>query len=121
MPRGQVAKQKKKYNKNMARGTPNKNTQGAITGTRYTSKRTYQEDSERLTTKVGREIVHNGKAYVIEYFIVPDGIQIIRIVNGGSEGRNKDGGSVVKDLQLIDKLLHRLVVTISVEKARKNQ
>tara|TARA_R100000541_G_C1886534_1_gene83051 strand:+ start:53 stop:418 length:366 start_codon:yes stop_codon:yes gene_type:complete len=121
MPRGQVAKCRRQFNKNMACGRPTKGTQGALPGSSYHTKRSYRKDAEILKTKIARELVHKGRAYVIEYhFTEYEGLSIRRISDGGAEGRNQDGVPLI-DPQLLKEVIHRLVVTISVEMAHQSQ
>jgi len=118
MPRGRMAKIRKQYNKNVASGILSAKSKGGYGVRGLQTKRSNKEAVDELKGRIARTIVHKGLDYIVIYKWEEGELEIEHI-GCATDGRS-DVGKRLTDEVLIKEVIHRFIVTLSVENARSH-
>jgi len=103
MPRGSLAKDRKKYNKRVGIRETN------LTPSGYRTNRSNQKRLVLLKNRVTRQLLHKNESYIVEYDLTNEKMTVLNVTyaRGLCEIR--------PDEEIVCEVIHRLMVTLSVE------
>ena len=119
MGRGVLSKSIRAQNRATAAGHPTRHNPYA-NNTASMSRREQSQHKKRIVSAVQRYLVHDNKNYRMEYMIQSDKIVITGIVYYPNPHMTT-GGIHIKGEELRNQIAKRLLITLMVEEAQKNQ
>ena len=117
MPRGQNARVRRQYNKNIASGNLSAGGPGGCGVTGRQTKRGNKDACDEVKGRIARAFVHKGRDYIVLYKWEEGGDLEVESIGCATNGRS-DVGKRLTDEVLLKEVIHRVIVTLSVERAQ---